>query len=111
MDLAWYRGKMYGVSPGSLYRIDLRTGQAELVTTFQGLACVMGLAIDDSGNFYVTEICGENQPLWRVDPATGAATAVPGVSLSIPHGLDFVPTDDDDDDGDLDTDTESDSRE
>lgn len=105
MDLAWHHGKMYGAAWDSLYRINLHTGQAELVTKFQGLANVMGLAIDDDGNFYVTEIWDSNfngldRPLWRVDPVTGAATAVAGVSLSYPHGLEFIPTDADDDDED-----------
>ena len=105
MDLAWHPdGTMYGAAWDSLYRINLHTGKAELVTTFQGLDCVMGLAIDDDGNFYVTEICPDNSPLWRVDPVTGAATAVPGVSLSFPHGLEFIPTDADDDDKDADDD-------
>ena len=57
----------------------------------------MGLAIDGDGNFYVTEII-DNSPLWRVDAVTGAKTAVAGVSLSFPHGLEFIPTDADDDD-------------
>ena len=100
MDLAWHPdGTMYGAAFGSLYRINRHTGQAELVTTLQGLTSVMGLAIDDDGNFYVTEIIASS-PLWRVDPVTGAKTAVAGVSLSFPHGLDFIPTDADDDDED-----------
>ena len=105
MDLAWYHGKMYGVTPDSLYRINLHNGRAELVKKFLTLSCVMGLAIDDDGNFYVTEICGANQPLWRVDPVTGKATEVPlKVGLSLPHGLEFIPTDADDDDKDADDD-------
>lgn len=97
MDLAWHPdGTMYGVAWDSLYRIDRHTGRAELVTKLQGLTAVMGLAIDDDGNFYVTEIV-PNSPLWRVDPVTGAKTAVAGVSLSFPHGLEFIPTDADDD--------------
>ena len=105
MDLAWHpNGTMYGVAWDSLYRIHRHTGQAELVTTLQGLTAVMGLAIDDDGNFYVSEIV-PNSPLWRVDPVTGAVTAVPGVSLSFPHGLEFIPTDaEDDDEGDDDND-------
>jgi len=100
MDLAWHPdGTMYGAAWDSLYRINERTGQAELVTRLQGLTDVMGLAIDDDGNFYVTEIVS-NSPLWRVDPVTGAKTAVAGVSLSFPHGLEFIPTDADDDDED-----------
>jgi len=102
MDLAWHPdGTLYGVAWDSLYRINRHTGQAELVTTFQGLTMVMGLAIDDDGIFYVTEIV-PNSPLWRVNPVTGAATAVAGVSLSYPHGLEFSPTDADDDDQDAD---------
>ena len=101
MDLAFHPdGTLYGAAWDSLYRINLHTGQAELVTKFPTLNCVMGLAIDDDGNFYVTEICGGAQPLWLVDPRTGAATKVAGVSLSFPHGLEFVPTDADDDDKD-----------
>jgi len=109
MDLAWHHGKMYGAAWDSLYRINLHTGQAELVTklhyalTLLPLTKVMGLAIDDDGNFYVTEIF-PNAPLWRVDPVTGAATAVTGVSLSYPHGLEFIPTDADDNDKDADDD-------
>jgi hypothetical protein len=91
MDLAWHPdGTMYGVDPTSLYRINRQTGQAELVTKLQGLTKVMGLAIDGDGNFYVAEIV-PNAPLWRVNPVTGAATAVAGVSLSYPHGLEFIP--------------------
>ena len=97
MDLAWYHGTLYGAAWDSLYRINQHTGQAELVTTLQGLTDVMGLAIDDDGNFYVTEII-DNSQLWRVDPVAGAVTAVAGVSLSFPHGLEFIPTDADDDD-------------
>jgi len=100
MDLAWHPdGTMYGAAWNSLYRINRHTGRAELVTTLQGLTRVMGLAIDDHGNFYVSEIV-PNSPLWCVDPVTGAVTAVPGVSLSFPHGLEFIPTDDDCEDAD-----------
>jgi len=92
MDLAWHPdGTMYGAAWDSLYRINPNTGQAELVTKLQGLTKVMGLAIDDHGNFYVSEIV-DHAPLWRVDPVTGAATAVAGVSLSFPHGLEFIPS-------------------
>lgn len=102
MDLAWHPdGTMYGAAFDSLYRIDLATGEAALVTTITGLSAnmIMGMAIDDDGNFYVTEIV-PNSPLWSVDPVTGAVTAVPGVSLSFPHGLEFMPTDDDCEDAD-----------
>lgn len=92
MDLAFHPdGTLYGAAWDSLYQINRNTGRAKLVTKLQGLTMVMGLAIDDDGNFYVSEIV-PNAPLWRVDPATGAATAVAGVSLSYPHGLEFIPT-------------------
>jgi hypothetical protein len=100
MDVAWHPdGTMYGAAWDSLYRINRHTGKAELVTKIQGLTAVMGLAIDDDGTFYVSEIVS-GSPLWRVNPATGAVNAVAGVSLSYPHGLDFVSTDKDDDDKD-----------
>jgi hypothetical protein len=90
MDLAWHPdGTMYGAAWDSLYRINRTTGQAELVTKLQGLTMVMGLAIDGRGNFYVSEIVA-NASLWRVDPLTGAATAVAGVTLNNPHGLELV---------------------
>lgn len=92
MDLAQHPdGTMYGAKFRKLFRINLQTGQAELVTPFQHLTNVMGLAIDDDGNFYVTEII-ENAPLWRVDPLTGEETLVAGITLSNPHGLEFMPT-------------------
>jgi sugar lactone lactonase YvrE len=98
MDIAFAPdGTMYGVDPTSLYRINQHTGRAKLVTklhdalTLLPLTWVMGLAIDDDGTFYVSEIV-PNAPLRRVDPVTGAATAVAGVSLSSPHGLEFIPT-------------------
>jgi hypothetical protein len=104
MDLAWHpNGTMYGAAWDSLYRINRHTGKAELVTKLRGLKGVMGLAIDDDGKFYVSEII-PNAPLWRVDPVTGVATAVAGVSLSFPHGLEFVSMDADDDDEDSDGD-------
>lgn len=100
MDVAWHPdGTMYGVAWDSLYRIKEHSGKTELVTKIQGLKYVMGLAIDDDGTFYVTEIVS-GSALWRLNPVTGAVTAVAGVSLSFPHGLDFVSTDKDDDDKD-----------
>ena len=100
MDVAWHPdGTMYGVAFDSLYRIKEHSGKAEFVTKLQGLTKAMGLAIDDDGTFYVTEVLGSSL-LWRVNPVTGAVTAVAGVTLSYPHGLDFVSTDKDDDDKD-----------
>lgn len=91
MDLAWYHGDMYGAAWDKLYHINLQTGQAQLVTTLSGLGSnsVMGLAIDDDGTFYVSEIL--SNVLFRVDPVTGATTAVEGVTLNYAHGLEFVP--------------------
>jgi len=98
MDLAWHPdGTMYGAAWDSLYRFKGKSGKAELVTKIKGLKAnaVMGLAIDDDGTFYVSEIVA-GSPLWRVNPVTGEATAVAGVSLNYPHGLESISTDGDD---------------
>lgn len=91
MDLAVHPdGTLYGVNPWSLFRINPHTGEATLVVT-TAHSRIMGLAIDDDGHFYVTEILPAT-PLLRLDPVTGATTPVPGVTLDRPHGLEFIPT-------------------
>ena len=91
MDLAVHPdGTLYGADPTSLYRINRHTGEATLVVT-TALDRIMGLAIDDDGNFYVSEI-EPATPLLRLDPVNGATTPVPGVTLNWPHGLEFIPT-------------------
>ncbi|MCI0541900.1 MAG: hypothetical protein L0Z50_42430 [Verrucomicrobiales bacterium] len=91
MDLAVHPdGTVYGVDPSSLFRINPKTGEATLVITTVH-SWIMGLAIDDDGNFYISEILPAT-PLLRLDPVTGATTPVPGVTLNWPHGLEFIPT-------------------
>ena len=91
MDLACHPdGTLYGADPTSLYRINPNTGQATLVVATAHTA-IMGLAIDDDGIFYVTEIV-PGAPLLRLDAATGTTSPVPGVTLNYPHGLEFIPT-------------------
>lgn len=91
MDIAFAPdGTMYGAAWDSLYRIDRSTGVATWLTAVGTLTWIMGLAIDDAGNFYVSEISADK--LWRVNPVTGETTVVPGVSLSGAHGLEFIPT-------------------
>lgn len=91
MDLACHPdGTLYGADPTSLFRINPNTGQATLVVKTAHTR-IMGLAIDDNGVFYVSEIV-PNAPLLRLDPATGATTPVPGVIMNYPHGLEFIPT-------------------
>ena len=94
MDLAWGpNGTMYGAAWDSLYRINPHTGKAKLVTKITGLSAdaVMGLAIDDDGNFYVSEIV-PNSPLFRVDPRTGATTQILlDTQVDYIHGLDIMP--------------------
>src|SRR5258708_29950779 len=47
MDLARHpHGTMHVAAWDKLYRINLHTGQAEWVATFQGVDCAMGLALD-----------------------------------------------------------------
>jgi DNA-binding beta-propeller fold protein YncE len=93
MDLAVHPdGTMYGVNPHALYRINPHTGQATLVTEIQGNGlALMGLAIDDDGNFYVSKII-PNSPLLRVDPQTGATTKLLDTGVDYIHGLEFIPT-------------------
>jgi hypothetical protein len=91
MDLAWAPdGTMYGAVNDSLDRVDAATGQATLVTKVQGVSRVMGLAIDDLGVFYVSEIL-TNAPLLRVDPVTGATTKLFDTGVDFVHGLDLAP--------------------
>ncbi|HEX3053713.1 MAG TPA: hypothetical protein VHP83_23850 [Aggregatilineaceae bacterium] len=91
MDLAVHPdGTLYGVDDWSLFRINPNTGEATLVVTTAHTR-IMGLAIDDDGNFYVSEI-KPTTPLLKLDPVTGATTSVPGVILDRPHGLEFIPT-------------------
>jgi hypothetical protein len=91
MDLAWYHGRMYGAAWNKLFRVNLQTGRAELITEITGLGSnsVMGLAIDDHGVLYVSEILSSS--LFRLDPVTGVATAIAGVTLNYAHGLEFAP--------------------
>jgi len=94
MDLAWAPdGKMYGAAYDSLYRINPHTGKAKLVTKIYGLAAgaVMGLAIDDDGDFYVSEIV-ENASLFRLNPKTGALTQIHlDTQVDYIHGLEIMP--------------------
>ena len=54
-------GKLYGANPYSLYRINRFTGHAEKVVDFSNnvKGNVMGLAIDDDGNFYIAAYSGD----------------------------------------------------
>jgi DNA-binding beta-propeller fold protein YncE len=91
MDLAWAPdGTMYGAVNDSLYRVEATTGQATLVTKLQGVSRVMGLAIDQLGNFYVSEIV-TNAPLYRVNPATGATVKLFDTGVDYLHGLAIRP--------------------
>lgn len=93
MDLAWHPdGTMYGAVNDSLYRIDVATGKATLVTKLQRLSRVMGLAIDEGGNFYMSEIVA-NAALYQLNPVTGATTKLfsTGAGADFPHGLDIRP--------------------
>ncbi|MHC1766314.1 MAG: hypothetical protein AB9869_18775 [Verrucomicrobiia bacterium] len=96
MDLAWYDGTMYGVDPTSLYRINLTTGEAFKIATITGNAnpnAIMGLAIDEDGNFYVSEIV-PNSPLYAVNPDTGVATRIWDTGMNFIHGLEIMPAHD-----------------
>ncbi len=94
MDMAWSPdGRMYGAAWDSLYRVNSHTGKAKLITKIHGLDgnAVMGLAIDDDGNFYVSEII-PNASLFKVNPKSGATTRILlDTQIDYVHGLEFMP--------------------
>jgi hypothetical protein len=97
MDLAWnpVNTTMYGISSsgpsGSLiYSINLSSGAGTLVTNISGDNCLMGLAIDSTGNFFATDWCSTNSPLYGINTSTGALTNLGLTGISRPMGGDIA---------------------
>lgn len=82
-------GTLYGVNDCSLFTIDPSTGAATKVVDFSGVSMVMGLAIDRSGNFYLTDFVGDSH-VYSLDISTGAVTSILDTDLSHVHNITFL---------------------
>jgi DNA-binding beta-propeller fold protein YncE len=81
-------GTLYGANTSSLYTIDTLTGQATKVVDFAGVTMVMGLAIGQDWNFYVSDYVAQSS-IWAVDVVTGAATPILATGLAKVHNIAF----------------------
>ena len=82
-------GTLYGVNTNSLFSIDPSTGQATKVVDFVGVILVMGLAIDNDGNFYVSNFLPPPSYIYGVNVATGVATPILNTGLAMVHNMAF----------------------
>jgi hypothetical protein len=86
-------GKLYGANPYSLYRINRFTGNAEKVVDFSDnvKGNVMGLAIDDDGNFYIGVYSTDPNvpPLYSLNLRTGEATPILNSGYTYLHSIAF----------------------
>ena len=81
-------GTLYGANVSTLFSIDPSTGQATKVVDFVGVTSVMGLAIDNSGNFYVSDWVGVSS-IYALNVATGVATPILNTGLPFVHNIAF----------------------
>jgi DNA-binding beta-propeller fold protein YncE len=88
-------GKLYGVNSAStLFSIDPSAGKAtkvvDLVHSESALPLVgvMGLAIDNDGNFYVADFAPVSS-IYALDVSTGVATPILNTGLPFVHNLAF----------------------
>ncbi len=91
-------GTLYSASccanPNGLYTVDLATGKATFVTPLAiSSASVMGIAIDADGVMYAADFvgCPPCSSVYRVDPATGAATVLFNTGIPRVHNIGFSP--------------------
>lgn len=86
-------GNLWAVDGSStLYQLDPSTGAPLSSRQMTGLPdCTMSIEVDSANRFYVAT-CSYPAQLYRLDPATGAATLV-GSNLGVNyiHGGDFLP--------------------
>lgn len=80
-------GTLYGASVSALFVVDPSTGQATKVVDFVGVAKVMGLAIDEAGNFYLSDYVPSSS-IYALDVGTGEATPILNTGLRI-HSIAF----------------------
>lgn len=86
------QGTLYSANPTKLYTVDLTTGKATFVTPL-AVGAVMGIAIDDDGAMYATRFvsCPPCSSVYRIDPATGAATELFNTGIPFIHNIAFNP--------------------
>jgi len=82
-------GTLYGANTNSFFSIDPSTGQATKVVDFVGVESVMGLAIDNHGNFYVSEWVAAPSSIYGLNVATGVATPILNTGLAMVHNIAF----------------------
>lgn len=86
-------GKLYGANVYSLYRINRFTGHAEKVVDFSDnvKGNVMGLAIDNDGNFYIAAYSSDPTvpPVYSLNLHTGEATPILNSGTTFVHSIAF----------------------
>jgi len=87
-------GKLYGAnSTSTLFRLNPSTGKAKKVVDLVDsasapLALVMGLAIDENGNFFVADWVPASK-VYKVDLGTGLTTPILDTGLPFVHNIAF----------------------
>jgi DNA-binding beta-propeller fold protein YncE len=82
-------GTLYGANVSTLFRVDPSTGEATKIVDFVGVTSVMGLAIDNHGNFYVSEWVAAPSSIYGLNVATGVATPILNTGLPLVHNIAF----------------------
>lgn len=82
-------GKLYALSD-NLYTVNTSTGAGTLKSTLSN-GCLMGMAIDTSNNFFATDYCTSNTPLYSMNTNTGALTSLGNTGIEKAMGGAFAP--------------------
>jgi hypothetical protein len=84
-------GTLYGANGSTLFRIDPSTGHATKVVDFVGVTSVMGLAIDNDGNFYAANWVAlpPGGSIYALNVTTGVATPILNTGLAFVHNIAF----------------------
>lgn len=77
------------ITQTAIYTLDTNTGTASLIGTTATAPCLIGIAIDASGQMYGYDIVTDS--LYSVDKTTGAATTIGslGFDANFSQGMDF----------------------
>ena len=86
-------GTLYGANVKALFRIDRFSGYAMKVVDFMGVTSVMGLAIDEDGNFCIADFVAQSS-IYMLNVATGMATPILNTGLPFVHNIAFKKEDD-----------------